>query len=90
MMDSKRDPLGQTVQDYVRFVRGEPVDEPRHDLGTDVLERIEMLGLDADRLLEVAPEEVMATLQALEREAEQEDARVRKTANRVRGRERAK
>jgi hypothetical protein len=75
---------------YARFYgpRGEGGAEAHGESLDPILkERVDALGFDLKRLLDVPPEKVLARLVALEREAQLEDAGVRPQAAAARGRE---
>jgi hypothetical protein len=72
---------GLMIQDYVRarLRRGGvtlSADELGRKLDPDLRERIDLLGIDDEKLLGVKPEEVMARLERLERDALREDSGV--------------
>jgi hypothetical protein len=72
---------GPMIQDYVRarWRRGGvtlSADELGRKLDPALRERIDLLGIDDEKLLGVKPEEVMSRLERLERDALREDSGV--------------
>lgn len=92
MANIKKDETGAVIQAYIR-ARMEGLatdtvrDEAAETLPGSLLERIDALGVDQERLLDVPPGNVTAMLEALEREAELEDAGIRPRSLEVRARE---
>ncbi|MBN2702294.1 MAG: hypothetical protein ACPW60_14015 [Methylohalobius sp. ZOD2] len=79
MSKRKAERIGALIQSYVRAKWGcLPDDGAGTDLslalGPELRDRIDILGLDGERLLDVAPAAVLAELELLEREAAREDA----------------
>ncbi len=77
--DKKRE-MGSLLQAYARAKKENGSDQSEEVvrlsglLGRELMRRVDALGFDADRLLEVAPEEALAVLDLLESEAALEDA----------------
>lgn len=71
---------GHLIQEYVRakWGRGErtSADDLGRRLDPTLRERIDLLGVDDEKLLGIGPEEVLQRIQELEREALQEDSGV--------------
>lgn len=90
MLDSAATGLLVQAYAHARFYgpRGESVAEAHgQELDAVLKERVDALGIDLKRLLDVPPEKVLSRLVALEREAQLEDAGVRPQAAATRGRE---
>ena len=73
--------FGPIIQDYVRakWGRGDKTstaDELGRKLDPALRERVDLLGVDDEKLLAVQPQDVIARIEALEREALQEDSQV--------------
>ena len=73
--------FGLTIQDYIRAKWGRSgvtlsADELGRKLDPGLRERIDLLGIDDEKLLGVKPEEVMNRLEHLERDALREDSGV--------------
>jgi hypothetical protein len=71
--------VGEVVQTYVRAKWKRPgtqmsAQESARHLDPDLRARIDLLGTDDERLLEVPPESVVAKIEELEQEAALEDA----------------
>lgn len=89
MSDRDTKELGRLLQEYARARWGSNPDGREAErlsirLDRTFRDRIEMLGMDVERLLGVDPDQVLPELQALEREAALEDAGARSTATGVR------
>ena len=87
-----KEDLGALVQAYARAIWGDSVDKAEADrlgtlLGPNLRDRIDVLGFDCERLVKVAETDVMRRLDALENEANREDANVRARAASVRSTE---
>ncbi len=72
---------GLIIQDYVRAKCGRggvtlSADELGRKLDPGLRERIDLLGIDDEKLLAVKPEDVMSRLEHLERDALREDSGV--------------
>jgi hypothetical protein len=81
--------LGALVQAYTRAKWGSEGDPSGADrlgarLDRQLRDRVDVLGVDGERLLTVRPADVLATLEALEREAFREDAGAEAAAIRLR------
>ncbi len=81
MSEEYREQLGALIQDYIRAKwadnhEGNAAAGLDEGLSDGIRERVDILGYDGERLLTLAPVEVLAALEGLEREAAQEDARV--------------
>ncbi|MEX2643995.1 MAG: hypothetical protein WD270_11100 [Acetobacterales bacterium] len=92
MSNTQEHESGATIQAYVRArMQGHATAADRarvaEMLPSCLRARIDALGVDRERLLAVAPEDVTAALEALEREAELEDAGIRPRSVEVRARE---
>jgi hypothetical protein len=73
--------FGPMIQDYVRakWGRGDmtvTADELGRKLDPALRERVDLLGVDDEKLLGVRPEEVIRRIESLEREALREDSGV--------------
>jgi hypothetical protein len=73
--------FGPIIQDYVRAKWGrgdktQTADELGRKLDPALRERIDLLGVDDEKLLGVQPHEVISRIEALEREALREDSQV--------------
>lgn len=80
--------VGELVQAHIRAKWGDGARRPDNARLTPALrERVDALGFDCERLLDVAADEVLDRLSALEREATQEDARALGAAASVHARE---
>ena len=84
--------LGAMIQAYVRARWGDAPDMPsvaelEASLEPGLSDRIDILGLDGKRLLDVGAEATLAELEKLERAAAREDARVMGAADRIRAQE---
>jgi hypothetical protein len=71
--------IGDLIHAYARArwggdVNGESADDLGSRLGRDLRHRIDVLGSDAERLLNADPGDALARLEALEKEAMLEDA----------------
>jgi hypothetical protein len=89
MVDQSDQMLGPFIQDYARMRWYECADSAKIDraaacLGRDLCDRIDVLGLDIERLLSVEPEHALAALQAIEQEALAEDTGFATPAAKVR------
>jgi len=87
--------IGAIVQAYARAKwRGEHDPTKSAAIGAqldpELRNRVDMLGFDAEKLLDLDPGEVLARIEALEREALLEDRRVAPIAASVRAREERK
>jgi hypothetical protein len=74
MVDQSDEILGPLIQDYARMRWDECANSATTDrvaprLGRDLCERIDVLGLDIERLLSVEPEHALAELHVIEQEA---------------------
>ncbi|MEY6432504.1 hypothetical protein ABC977_08815 [Thioalkalicoccus limnaeus] len=92
MLKQEATRLGALIQAYLLARWGEEPDasaltELAAGLEPGLRDRIDVLGLDGERLLDVGAEAVLAELESLERAAAREDARVANAADRIRGRE---
>lgn len=88
MSEEYREQLGALIQDYIRAKwahnpGGDAAAGLSEGLSAGIRERVDILGCDGERLLALAPVEVLAALEGLEREAAQEDARVATTRARI-------
>lgn len=93
--DTNTTEIGALMQDYLRARWGRTPDkEAAEELGArlerTLRNRLDMLGADAERLLDIEPARVMAELEALEREAALEDAGAEPAARRTQGQEAGK
>ena len=73
--------FGPIIQDYVRakWGRGDntlTADELGRKLDPALRERVDLLGVDDEKLLGVQPQEVISRIEALERDALREDSQV--------------
>jgi hypothetical protein len=73
--------FGPLIQDYVRakWGRGDKTvtaDELGRKLDPALRERIDLLGVDDEKLLAVQPQEVISRIEALERDALREDSQI--------------
>jgi hypothetical protein len=73
--------FGPIIQDYVRakWGRGDKTltaDELGRKLDPALRERIDLLGVDDEKLLAVQPQDVISRIEALERDALREDSQV--------------
>jgi hypothetical protein len=73
--------FGPIIQDYVRakWGRGDKTltaEELGRKLDPALRERIDLLGVDDEKLLNVKPEDVIGRIEALERDALREDSQV--------------
>jgi len=73
--------FGPIIQDYVRAKWGRggsalSADELGRKLDPALRERIDLLGVDDEKLLAVQPQDVIGRIEALEREALREDSQV--------------
>jgi len=89
MTDEEGQPLGELVQEYVRLkgTRGCPPERANsigQDLGRALRSRIDVLGIDGERLLDVAQSEVLQNLEELEKQAALEDSGMLEQASRSR------
>lgn len=90
-MSMTEDPtLGELIHAYARARwSGEPhkdaADALGARLGRDLRNRIDVLGLDAERLLTATPAEALSRLEALEREAMLEDSGANARAAKIPG-----
>jgi hypothetical protein len=80
--------IGDLIHAYARArwgggVNGESADDLGSRLGRDLRYRIDVLGSDAERLLNSNPADALARLEALEKEAMLEDAGVTSRAVKV-------
>lgn len=92
MPEPEIEQLGAVIQAYARARWGDEPDESlvaelEANLDPDLCDRIDVLGLDGKRLLDVGAEAALAELEKLERAAAQEDARVVGAADRIRAQE---
>lgn len=92
MSEVSRKRIGRSIQEYARSKQGGGAGTegaPFGGAGIDpaLRDRVDMLGIDCERLLEVPPERALGQLEALEREAEREDAQAKRLADRVRAAE---
>lgn len=83
---------GAMIQAYVRTRWGDATDvalvaRSEAGLEPELRNRIDILGFDAERLLNVDAAAVLIELEKLEQAAAREDARVAAAANRIRARE---
>jgi hypothetical protein len=83
--------IGDLIHAYARArwggnVNGESADDLGSRLGRDLRHRIDVLGSDAERLLNSNPADALARLEALEKEAMLEDAGVTSRAVKVHAR----
>ncbi|MEQ8349176.1 MAG: hypothetical protein RIB84_06945 [Sneathiellaceae bacterium] len=79
--------LGALIQAYIRTRWSEPAasgggDQPSAQPDAELRERLEVLGLDALKLLRIAPGAVPGELRLLEQQSMQEDARALAAAGR--------
>lgn len=84
--------IGSVVQAYVKAKFGDSPDEALASclgayLDPQLKERVDILGFEGEKLLDVDTPEVLATLAQLEDQAAREDAHVRKVAVQVRANE---
>jgi hypothetical protein len=92
MANMNKTKLGALMQTYAstkRLQRSDNRDAGGSGAGLEreLCHRIDALGIDAERLLIVDPADALKELEALERQAAQEDAGADKAASRVRARE---
>jgi hypothetical protein len=84
--------LGALIHAYARSRWSGDANEQAADdlgarLGRDLRDRIDVLGMDADRLLTATPADALVRLEALEKEAMLEDASASSQAAKVHARE---
>jgi hypothetical protein len=87
--------IGALMQDYLRARWGRTPDkEAAEELGgrldRALRNRLDVLGADAERLLDIEPARMMTELEALEREAALEDADAESAARRTQAQETGK
>src|SRR5690606_15997608 len=83
---------GSLIQDYVKFRWSEESDDRvsyniEARISPELKERIDILGFDADKLLDAEPEHVLTKLEMLELEARREDARIKSSVVQAKERE---